>query len=155
MGRLTTNQKTSKQDYILHLTRMQVIVLSYACERFARLICGQDWVLRELMESAWEKRSKEATGNPTSLVYDCGWREMRRETDDLCKRIKKRFWGLSDDEYKDIHYDQYADILFDIHQVLKHRIWTEIPEDERWTCDGNAPMRFGKEPLAKIERVKD
>ena len=46
----------SEKKYTLTLTKEQLKVLSYACDQFSRLICGQDWSYQNLMEEAWEKR---------------------------------------------------------------------------------------------------
>ena len=45
----------NKHIYTLHLTEKQAKILSYACDRMARLIEGQDWTYQELMEEAWDK----------------------------------------------------------------------------------------------------
>lgn len=50
------------KTYTIQLTERQVKLLSYTCDRMARLIQGQDWTYQELMEEAWEKRCKEAVG---------------------------------------------------------------------------------------------
>lgn len=55
--------KDKKRVYTLEMTERQAQLLSYACDVFSRLICGQDMEFRELMEDAWGKRCKEATGN--------------------------------------------------------------------------------------------
>ena len=49
--------------YTLELTEKQARLLSYACDQFARLIQGQDSSFQDLMEMAWGKRCKKATGN--------------------------------------------------------------------------------------------
>ena len=87
--------KDNKKEYVynLKLTKRQAKLLSYACDQFARCIQGQDWVLQDLMESAWEKRCKEATGKTMDNEWDGGWYDMHHEAEGICKRIKKRFWG--------------------------------------------------------------
>ena len=55
-----------------------------------------------------------------------------------------------------VGYDDTADILFDLHQVLRHQLWLDRPEDKKShiTVDADEAMRFGSEPLAIIERAK-
>lgn len=144
-----------KHIYTLHLTKKQAEILSYACDQFSRLICGQDWSYQDLFEAAWERRAIEATGERMSKDYDCGWREMRSETEDLCKRIKKRYWGLDSNAMYGIHYDDTADLLFDIHQVIRHQLWLDRPEDQKShvTVDSDRPFQISAEPLATIERI--
>ena len=100
--------------YALQMTEKQAKVLSYACDRLARLIQGQDWTYQELMEEAWEKRCKKATGKIMDKEWDGGWDNMRHEAEELSKKIKKRFWGLESNAMYGIHYDDTADILFEI-----------------------------------------
>ena len=65
--------KESKHIYTLELTERQAKLLSYACDNFSRLICGQDMAYQDLFEQAWEKRSKEATGNFMDKEFEGGW----------------------------------------------------------------------------------
>ncbi len=147
-----------KNEYVynVRLTIRQAKLLSYACDRFARCIEGQDWTFRELLEEAWEKRCKEATGNFMHKEWDGGWSAMRHEAEELCKKIKLRFWGLESNTMYGIHYDDTADILWDIHQVIRHQLWLDRPDEDKSfiTVDSYEPMRTGDEPLAKIERIK-
>lgn len=148
-------EKENKHIYKLELTEQQAKVLSYACDQFSRLICGQDWSYQELMEAAWEKRSKEATGEMMPKEFEGGWNKMRQTAETLCKEIKRVFWGLPANTMNGIHYDDTADILFDIHQVIRHQLWLDRPDDKksRFTVDSDPAMQHGTEPLAKINRI--
>ena len=141
--------------YQITLTKRQVQLLSYACDQFSRLICGQDWAFKELMEAAWERRCKEATGKMIDKEWEGGWGYMHFEAEDLCKYIKKRFWGLEGNALNGIHYDQTADILFDIHQVLRHQLWLDRPDEDKSTVtvDASEAMCVGEEPLINIKRL--
>lgn len=142
--------------YNLQLTERQAKLLSYACDQFSRLICGQDWSFQELMEAAWEQRCKEATGKMMDDSWDGGWHAMRHEAEDLCKQIKKRFWGLDWNALYGVHYDETADILFDLCQVIRHQLWLDRPDDDKsfMTVDASEARAFSDEPLAKIKRIK-
>ena len=145
-----------KHIYKLELTERQAKLLSYACDQFSRLICGQDWSYQELMEAAWEKRCKEAVGgHGMDKEWDGGWSNMRSDAEAICKQIKKRFWGLERNAMYGVHYDDVADILYDIHCVIRHQLWLDRPEDKksRITVDASEAMQFGEEPLALIERL--
>ena len=141
--------------YTITLTERQAKLLSYACDRFSRLICGQDGSYQDLMEEAWEKRCKEATGNFMNDEWDGGWSNMRQDAEAICKYIKKRFWGLDWNSLYGVKYDDTADILFDLHQVIRHQLWLDRPESEKShiTVDASPAMRFGSEPLAEITKV--
>lgn len=138
--------------YELKLTAKQARLLSYACDRLSRIICGQDWTYREFMEDAWEKRCKEATGSFMDKEWDGGWRKMREDAEAICKQIKKRFWGLESNALNGINYDDAADILFDLHCVIRHQLWLDRPDDEKSTItvDAYHATRVGSEPLALI-----
>lgn len=139
--------------YNLQLTEKQARILSYACDRLSRIICGQDRTYQEFMEEAWEKRCKEATGEMMHKEWDGGWHAMRHEAEFLCKQIKKRFWGLESNAMYGVNYDDTSDILFDLHQVIRKQLW--LDGDRKFHgVDSDTPMRFGSEPLAVIERIK-
>jgi hypothetical protein len=154
---MAKKQEESKHIYQLELTERQAKILSYACDQFSRLICGQDWSYQELFEAAWEKRCKEATGKSMDDEWEGGWSNMRQDAEVICKQIKRRFWNLGYNEMYGVHYDDTADILFDLHCVIRHQLWLDRPEDKksRWTVDAEEAMRFGSEPLAKIKKIDD
>ena len=141
-----------KNEYVynLKLTERQAKLLSYACDQFARCIQGQDWVLQDLMESAWEKRCKEATGKSMDDNWDGGWYAMRHEAEEISHRIKKRFWGCEPNQMHGIKYDSTSDILYDMHQVMRHQLW--LDSDRQFIgVDSSEAMQVSDEPLIKIE----
>lgn len=147
--------KKDEHIYTLHLTKRQAELLSYACDQFSRLIIGQDWAYQELFEQAWEKRCKDAVGgHGFDEEWEGGWKAMRYDAEEISRQIKKRFWNLGRCELNGVGYDDVADILFDIQQVLRKQLWDDKPNDKKSfiTVDSNTPIRFGSEPLAKIER---
>lgn len=142
----------NKHIYQLELTERQAKLLSYACDRLSRIICGQDWTYQEFMEEAWEKRCKEATGISMDKEWDGGWSAMRAETEELCKKIKAKYWGLVANAMYGIHYDDTADILFSLHTVIRHQIWLD-GERQFHGVDSDEPTKVGTEPLATIRRT--
>ena len=149
--------KENKHIYTLELTERQAQLLSYACDQYSRLICGQDMAYQDLFEQAWEKRSKEATGNFMDKEFEGGWYNMRADAEKLCAKIKERFWNMPANAHHGIRYDDTADILFDIHQCIRHQLWLDRPADKKSniTVDAYEAMQFGTEPLAVIKRIKD
>jgi hypothetical protein len=146
----------NKPVYRLELTERQAKLLSYACDQFSRLICGQDMAFQDLMEAAWEKRCKEAVGgHGMDKEWDGGWYNMRHDAEEICQNMKKRFWGLGRQTLYGVYYDETADILFDIHCVIRHQLWLDKPDENKstMTVDASEAMQFGKEPLAKIEKI--
>lgn len=143
--------KKSKHEYTLKLTRRQVKMLNYACDRLSRIICGQDWTYREFMEAAWNKRCKEAVGgHGMDKEWDGGWYKMREDAESLSKSIKKRFWGMESNAMYGIHYDETADILFDLHRVLRYQLWLDGKRDFHGVDSDEPTSPIGVEPLATI-----
>ena len=145
------------KKYIIELTEEQTRLLSWACDQLPRLIEGQDWSFQQLMEEAWEKRCKDATGKPMDDEWDGGWHAMRKEAERICKEIKQKFWGLPANSMNGIHYDDTADILFDIHQAIRHQLWKDNPNPNKShiTVDSSPATQFGSEPLIKIESKEE
>lgn len=139
--------------YSIELNGKQLRALAYACNEFSRLICGQDWSYQILMERAWEKRCKEATGKCMDDEFEGGWKEMRADAEVLSKQIKRRFWGIESNALYGINYDDTADVLFDMYQVMRHQLWQDKPADKRGqgTVDAYPATQFGKEDLIKIK----
>ena len=145
------------KKYIIELTEEQTRLLSWACDQLPRLIEGQDWSFQQLMEEAWEKRCKEATGKYMDDEWDGGWHAMREEAERICKEIKQKFWGLPAHAMNGIHYDDTADILFDIHQAIRHQLWKDNPNPNKShiTVDSSPATQFGSESLIKIESKEE
>lgn len=150
-----TKKEEPKHIYQLELTEKQARLLSWTCDNMARIIEGQDSTYQDFMEQAWEKRCKEATGNMMDKEFEGGWYKMREDATELCKNMKKRFWGLDYNSFYGIYYDENADIIWDIYQVIRHQLWLDRSEENKshMTVDASEAMRFGKEPLAKIKRI--
>lgn len=144
-----------KRVYSLELTERQAKLLSWALDSFARIIEGQDSTYQDMMEAAWERRSKEATGNFMDKEFEGGWQNMRNDAEYYSNAIKKRFWGLERNALYGVNYDDTSDILWDIYQVIRHQLWLDKPEDKKShiTVDADEPLSFGTEPLAKISRI--
>lgn len=87
--------------------------------------------------------------------FDGGWYEMRADAEAICNQIKKRFWGCEANAMYGVNYDDTADILFDMHQVLRHQLWLDSPEDQKShiTVDAYEAMQYGSEPLAIIKKI--
>ena len=140
-----------EKEYTIKLTKRQLQLLSYACDRMSRLIEGQDWIYQELMEQAWEKRCKEAVGgHGMDKEWDGGWYNMRQDAEDISKKIKKRFWGCEPNQMYGIKYDSVSDTLYDMHQVMRHQLW--LDSDRQFIgVDSSEAMQVSDEPLIKIE----
>ncbi len=140
-----------EKRYLLELSERQAKLLSYVCDQFPRLIQGQGSAYQGLFEDAWEKRCKKAVGSFMDDEWEGGWHNMRHDAEEICAQIKSRFWNCGRGRQYGIHYDDAADILWDIHRVMRHQLWKEAPERSLWTVDAENPTSaIGSEPLAKI-----
>lgn len=140
-----------EKKYVLELNQKQAELLSWALNTFPRLIQGQDNAYQDLLESAWERRCKKVTGRSMDDEFEGGWQKMREDAETFCKEIKRRFWDLAPNANYGIHYDESADILWDIYQALRYEIWKNRPEPKsHFTVDAYMATQFGEEPLAKV-----
>ena len=150
---MISKTKEPKHIYQLELTERQAKLLSWACDTIARIIEGQDRTYQDMMEAAWEKRCKEATGKMMDDEWDGGWSQMREDAERMCREMKKRFWGLEPNALNGVHYDKDGDTLWDIHQVIRHQLWQDNPNHQLYTVDAAEAHQFGDEPLANIKRI--
>lgn len=69
--------------------------------------------------------------------------------------MEAEYWGLSGGSYYGIGYDDYADTLWDMHQVMRHARYLAMPPKEqemmRGTVMAYEAMKVGSEPLIKVE----
>ena len=137
------------KKYIVELNERQARLLSYVCDTFPRLVCGQDRVYQDLFEEAWEKRCKDATGKMMDDDFEGGWDKMREDAETFCKEIKRRFWNLPPNASYGVKYDDTADILFDIHECIRHELWLN-GDRKHHTVDSYPAHQWGKEPLIKV-----
>ena len=147
---------TSK-TYNLQVTEEQLKVISTACELLSRIQGGQ---IREAFEHL-------------PLKKDVNWNVYHEIQDELTKRMPEILedgidgwsssFGVGSSK---VH--KYHDIAWDLYQVIRYEISTEKAiEDgiiqkkgERdWskmmTVNYDPPMKFGVEPLAKMDRVNE
>ena len=145
-----------KKKYIIELNERQMRLLSWALDTLPRLIEGQDHSFQDLLEQAWEKRCKKATGKMMDDTWDGGWHQMRQDAEETCLEIKRRFWGLPPNTLNGLHYDNTADILWDMYQVIRHQLWLdrEDPDKPRYTVDASPAVQFGDEPLIVVKPKK-
>ena len=145
-------KEEKKHIYRLELTERQAKLLSYACDQFMRCIQGQPEAFQSLMEEAWEKRCKEATGNMMDKEWNGGWWNMRHQAERLSRLATKWFWGCR--QGYGIYYDDAADIFFDIHRVLRYQFYKDRGDTSKAFVDSENPTSpIGSEPLAVIRRT--
>ena len=140
-----------EQRYTIEVSKHQLQMLSMMCDRMSRLICGQlGNSVQEFVEKAWCKRHKTKE-KPSGMVE--GWSDMRREVEDLLAKLKKLGWGLEKNADYGINYDDTADLLWEMHEVMRHQLWLDNPDRFEWSVDGDKPMKLTDEPMIKVEKI--
>lgn len=151
---MSNRTETESNQFIVTLSERQLRLLAYACRVTDRLIIGQlDYSLQECCEAAFEKLHKDdGFGEIGSLI----WYGMRSKVEDMIQILRKLCWGV---EYGDNHglgYDENADILYDMQQVIEHALWLEEDPAKRsnWTNDAFEHTRpFGNEKNIKVNKI--
>lgn len=150
--------KNKERKVTITCTEKQLQMLSMICDRYSRLVQGQlNNSLQEVCEEAWEKRHKTEE-HPHGIGSE-EWYAMREKLEATLKEMEKEYWGLEGGRYNGIGYDDWADTLWDMHQVMRHARYLAMPEEERETMRGTVmayeAMRVGSEPLITVEYKED
>lgn len=139
-------------NYYIELTEKQLRALNLACEVCARIKIGQVGQALNML----------ALTNSDSKII--GGVEFQRQIDAIVKPLM----GLTRDASFGVGKFPDADLLFDLHEVFRHRLaWDKacengiIKPDEprKWpemrTVDYDEPMGWCDEPLAKIIKINE
>lgn len=140
--------------YKIEVNEKQLRALSMVCDRYSRLICGQlDFSVQECCEEAWERRNK--TPEHPHGIGSQGWYDMRREVERHLDELKLLCWDCDRIASYGVGYNEYADMLYDMHQVIRHQLWLDNPDRSDITVDASSAMASGKEELIKVERLEE
>lgn len=87
--------------------------------------------------------------------WDGGWYDMRADAEAFVCNIKKRFWGLDRFTENGIHYSKTSDIFWQMHEVLRHQLWLDLPEDKKspMTVDSSPAFQLCDEPLVEVKKL--
>lgn len=137
-------KKKSKQ-FTITLNERQLKLLAYACRVTDRLIIGQlDYSLQECCERAFDKLHKDDKPyNRAEARY-----KMQAEVREMINKLRKLCWGVDYGQNYGIHYDEAADVLFDMQKVIEHALWLEEDPKKRCEFTNDAfehKFTFGKE----------
>lgn len=133
--------------FSVRLNKRQLEVLSDACDCHSRNICGQlDVGLELLLRKAIARTYPDATFSRQNAIYD--------DVKQRLYEIKALVWDLGPGTNQGIRYDDNADILYDIHQVIRHHLWKLRPQPKSdITNDAFPAVIFGKEPAISIKTL--
>lgn len=68
--------------------------------------------------------------------------------------IESLAWDLSPGKSYGVKYDDNADVLFDIHQVIRHHLWKMKPEPKLHYENSASVRLFGSQPEIVIKTLK-
>ena len=146
------------KTYTLTITEEQAKTIQVACEFLARIQGGQ---VREVFQHL-------------PLRKGIDWSVYHEIQDELTKRMpeilkdeingRNSHFGVGHPDLPKSH-----DIAWDLYQVVRHQLSWEYAVEQGWVEDLNSsrkwdkmlgvsydePMRFGCEPLAKMERINE
>lgn len=146
----------NKQVYQVKMTANQLFLLEHTCEWYMRLLCGQDFILRDFLENRWhkfvqEKKNLEYTGPEF-------W-EMRKLVEQYVSELRDLIWDIRGNADYGIGVDKDADNLWDIYQVLRHQRYLDMDDESkdmmRNTVMSHSAMHTGTEPLITVENISN
>lgn len=140
-------EDADKRLYSIELTKRQLEAISNACECHSRNICGQlDVGLDDAIEKGIERAYKTASFDKRH--------EIRETARMKLYEVKSLVWDLGPGTNMGIHYDDTSDILFDIHQVVRHFLWKLQPEPKPTCINCASPAhQWGSEPLITVKAL--
>lgn len=140
-------ESLDKQRFTLELNKRQLEILSDACDNHSRNMSGQlDIGLSDILEAGIAKEYETADFEHRH--------QIRERAIGLLREIKILVWNMGAGASYGVGYDEKADILYDIHQVIRHYLWKLKPEPRPHTIVSSSPaIQFGKEPLVVIKKA--
>lgn len=135
-------------QFSLQLNYAQIKALSDACDNYSRILAGQ--LDTGLADTIMNGITKENKGKENSELID-----MYHQAMHFADELKAYVWNCGIGCSKGVGYDDTSDLLYDIHQVIRHHLWQMQPEPKsHYINDAYPAMRFGKEPLAVVTTLK-
>ncbi len=145
---------SNDKQYAITLNERQLKLLAYACRVTDRLIIGQlAFSLQECCEDAFLKLHKD---DGKGKIGGDEWHYMRYEVTEAMQKLRKLCWGVEYGQNHGIHYDNTADILFDMQKVIEHALWLEEDPEKRSNWTNNAfehRSPIGDERNIKVKKI--
>lgn len=142
---MNKTKKKSKQ-FTITLNERQLELLAYACRVTDRLIIGQlNFSLQECCTAAFDKLHKD---DKQYAIGSTEWYKMQAEVERVINKLRKLCWGVDYNQSYGIHYDEAADVLFDMQKVIEHALWLEEDPKKRCKFTNDAfehTIEYGKE----------
>lgn len=123
-------------------------LLSYICNTIMRFYCGQTFTMVDTLMNCWMRFHNDNTEE---------YYRVREEVKYDVELLHMLCWNQNVSENYGIHYNETVDILFDMHQVFRHALWKDLPEDKRrfFTVDSDEPKQSSDILLLSINKEKE
>lgn len=147
-----------EKRFTIEVSEKQLLILQGMADKMSRLICGQlDDAVGWYAEHAWELDHK--TPEHPFGIGSKEWHAMRDKVDEHLQAVKELCWNKRGGANYGIHYNDTADILIDIYEVLRRARYDYILTDKqrdlaRLTNMADPPMHYGEEPLIKVSQTE-
>ena len=137
-----TSDKTSDKRYTITLTGRQFALVGDAVELMMRTGIGQTYDLAKWLTLAGHDM-------PSGTEFDIYIAERNV--------IESVLDGIMREVHPPIKTETKSDTVQELetlYEAIGHRLWLDSNMDE-WDCRSHEPMKFGSEPIPKIERTDE
>lgn len=148
-------KKEVKKKYLIEVDEDQLFALEKGCDTLARILCGQDSTMQDILEKAWHKNVQE----PQNLEYTCNefW-DMRHEVEETLMRLKALCFNLPRNGNYGINYSEESDILIDMYHTFRYARYNSMSDEDkekcRWSVMADSPMHCSKTcPLPIVTQI--
>ena len=130
----------------IECTEKQLQLIQEAVEFTSRFDCGQlgfTYMPKAATREYWKARGEDLVN----------WLEKRDLMEFHYQAIKRIWWDLDSNANWGVGYDDDADSLFDMYQVIRHEIWKskrKEGDDLHYSNYEYPASKFGKEDLIKV-----
>lgn len=138
------NKMNKEEQYTITLSKSQLELLKVAIDKYGRLIIGQ------LNNGLWDILRDAISRHET----DQGELYRSEIVEQALNLIKKTAWNHSPNQSYGVAYSETSDTLFDMKDVIRHKLWKDAGESTQHTVDAYPPHHWNKKvPLIKVEKA--
>lgn len=148
LGDAFDDTKTNEDNISMSFSSEEIRQLSYICDTISRFICGQTFAITDAIMEIWRNFHED---DVNKYCY------TRTLIEGEVRLLHCLCWITMDHAYNGIHYNEQSDLLYDMHQVFRHALWEELPQDKKkyMTVDSDTPRQISGCPLLTINKEKE
>lgn len=143
-----SSSENQNEDISISFDSEEIRMLSHICDTITRFICGQTFAITDGLMECWCNLHKDEVDT---------YCEVRDLLQNEVRLLHNLCWNTQENSYYGINYDETSDMLFDMHQVFRHVLWEEQPEETRsyMTVDSDTPHNYSDYQLLIINKEKE